>query len=98
LKDPADYYNVTVSMLVKRLPDEKSRAPARDPYGNVPKLRDLLDMGFPYDDGDNTINDQAPLWSKKANCGPTLVGRLNGQNVSKEALKNLVQDVESPIT
>jgi len=27
---------------------------------------------------------------KKAGCGPTLVGRLNGHNVSKEALKNLV--------
>jgi hypothetical protein len=57
LKDPADYYNVTVSMLVKRLPDEKSKAPLRDPYGGTPHLRDTLDLGFPYDDGDNSIND-----------------------------------------
>ena len=38
-------------------PDEKSRAPQRDPYGNTPRLKDTLDLGFPYDDGDNTIND-----------------------------------------
>jgi len=31
-----------------------------------------------------------PYGRKKAGCGPTLVGRLNGHNVSKEALKNLV--------
>ena len=57
LKDPADYYNITVSILARRLPDDKSQAPARDPYGIVPKLKDTLDLGFPYDDGDNSIND-----------------------------------------
>ena len=44
-------------MMVRRLPDEKSRAPPRDPYGNTPRLKDTLDLGFPYDDGDNSIND-----------------------------------------
>jgi hypothetical protein len=57
LKDPADYYNITVSILARRLPDEKSQAPPRDPYGIAPKLKDTLDLGFPYDDGDNSIND-----------------------------------------
>lgn len=31
-KDPADYYNITVSMMVKRTPDDKAKAPSKDPY------------------------------------------------------------------
>merc|ERR1719310_513572 len=31
-KDTSDYYNVTVSMMVRRKPAEASAAPARDPY------------------------------------------------------------------
>ena len=51
-KDTADYYNVTVSMLVKRKPVEAAPAPSRDPYnpnGGV-SLAKSLDKGFPYDD------------------------------------------------
>jgi hypothetical protein len=51
-KDTSDYYNVTVSMMVRRKPAEASAAPARDPYnpeGN-PSLAATLDKGFPYDD------------------------------------------------
>lgn len=57
MKDPADYYNITVSILARRVPDNKQKGPLRDPYGITPKLKDTLDLGFPYDDGDNSIND-----------------------------------------
>ena len=57
MKDPADYYNITVSILARRVPDNKQNGPLRDPYGITPKLKDTLDLGFPYDDGDNSIND-----------------------------------------
>ena len=51
-KDVSDYYNVTVSMMVRRKPAEASAAPARDPYApeGAPSLAATLDKGFPYDD------------------------------------------------
>ena len=52
IKDPSDYYNVTVSMMVQRKPLELAPAPARDPYApdGAPSLASTLDKGFPYDD------------------------------------------------
>ena len=47
-KDPADYYNVTVSMMVKRKPAEGSGSLTKN-KGNT-NLGALLDKGFPYDD------------------------------------------------
>ena len=51
-KDISDYYNVTVSMMVRRKPAEVAAAPARDPYNpdGAPALSQTLDKGFPYDD------------------------------------------------
>ena len=51
-KDTSDYYNVTVSMMVRRKPAEAASAPARDPYNpdGAPALAATLDKGFPYDD------------------------------------------------
>ena len=51
-KDTSDYYNVTVSMMVRRKPAEAASAPAKDPYApdGVPSLAAQLDKGFPYDD------------------------------------------------
>ena len=51
-KDTSDYYNVTVSMIVKRRPADAASAPARDPYApdGAPSLAATLDKGFPYDD------------------------------------------------
>ena len=51
-KDSADYYNVTVSMMVQRVPLEVAPAPPRDPYApdGAPSLAASLDKGFPYDD------------------------------------------------
>merc|ERR1711977_419224 len=50
--DTSDYYNVTVSMMVRRKPAEVASAPARDPYNpdGAPALSQTLDKGFPYDD------------------------------------------------
>ena len=51
-KDISDYYNVTVSMMIRRKPADVASAPPKDPYnpdGN-PSLAASLDKGFPYDD------------------------------------------------
>ena len=52
MKDPSDFYNVTVSMMIQRKPLELSPAPQRDPYspGGSPSLASTIDKGFPYDD------------------------------------------------
>ena len=51
-KDPSDFYNVTVSMMVQRKPLELAPAPQRDPYapGGSASLASVIDHGFPYDD------------------------------------------------
>jgi len=51
-KDPSDFYNVTVSMMIQRKPLELAPAPQRDPYapGGAPSLASVIDKGFPYDD------------------------------------------------
>merc|ERR1711868_249397 len=46
-KDTSDYYNVTVSMMVRRKPVEAAAAPAS---GGSVSLASSLDKGFPYDD------------------------------------------------
>jgi len=37
-KDPADYYNVTVSLMVKRVPEATSSPPLQDPYDGTRTL------------------------------------------------------------
>ena len=51
-KDTSDFYNVTVSMIVRRRPADAASAPARDPYApdGIAALAATLDKGFPYDD------------------------------------------------
>ena len=41
-----------------------------------------------------------PNWSKGAARpkASTLVGKLNGENITKDALVNLVRDTDAPIT
>lgn len=98
-KDPADYYNITVSMMVKRVPDEKSKGPAKDPYDGKKSLAETLDKGFPYDDGDLALDEAAPNWKKQSLAAvDTLVGKLNGENITKQALVNLVVDKSGPLT
>ena len=98
-KDISDYYNVTVSMMIKRVPEEVAAPPLRDPFDGTKTLSQSLDKGFPYDDGDNTTDDMTPNWSKGARPkASTLVGKLNGENITKDALVNLVRDTDAPIT
>ena len=56
-KDPSDHYNVTVSMMIQRIPDDKSPPPPKDPYDGHKNLADILDKGFPYDDADSSPDD-----------------------------------------
>ena len=97
-KDPSDHYNVTVSMMIQRVPEELAAPPLRDPYDGSKSLAETLDKGFPYDDADNSPDDQVANWKNKKVNPATLVGKLNGENVTKEALVNLVRDTDSPIT
>jgi hypothetical protein len=80
VKDPSDHYNVTMSLMVQRIPEAYSAAPSRDPYASAnANLAAKLDKGFPYDDGDNQFDDKAPRFLKKPTEQPrTVVGKLNG--------------------
>jgi hypothetical protein len=98
IKDPDDHYNITVTMMVRRIPAPRADK-VLDEWNGGEMITPKLDKGFPYDDGDNTITDAAPRF-KKTVTGPvaaTTVGKLNGENVTKEALKNLIQDRTSPV-
>merc|ERR1712127_707416 len=99
-KDLSDYYNVTVSMMVKRVPETTAHPPTHDPYNPTGvTLTSTLDKGFPYDDGDNTTDDQTPNWKSQARPKSSqLVGKLNGENITKDALVNLIRDTDAPIT
>jgi hypothetical protein len=97
-KDVSDHYNVTVSMMIQRIPEEAVAAPARDPYGNGKTLAESLDKGFPYDDGDTSPDNMTPNWKDRKTPRATNVGKLNGENVTKEALVNLIRDSDAPIT
>jgi hypothetical protein len=51
-KDVNEYYNVTVSMMIMREPAAPALAATPDTFAGGKTLKDLLDKGFPYDDGD----------------------------------------------
>jgi len=94
-KDPSDYYNVTVSMMVKRNTVDKTNFKAfKNSEGK--SLSAVLDKGFPYDDADMELTG-AINNIKKMPVGAVL-GQLNGENVTKEALVNLIKDRSSPVT
>jgi len=98
IKDPDDHYNITISMMVRRVPPPRG-AKVLDKWNGGELLAPKLDKGFPYDDGDNSISDAAPRFKKPATTRPkTIVGKLNGENVTKESLKTLIQDKTSPVT
>jgi len=98
IKDPDDHYNITVSMMVRRVPPPRG-AKVLDKWNGGELIAPKLDKGFPYDDGDNSISDAAPRFKKPATARPhTIVGKLNSENVTKEALKTLIQDKTSPVT
>lgn len=55
-KDTSDFYNVTVSMMVRRKP-QNTVTYTPDKFEGGKTLSDLLDKGFPYDDNDVQPND-----------------------------------------
>ena len=94
-KDTNDYYNVTVSMMIKRRPAEAAAVYEGDIFANGKTLKDLLDKGFPYDDGDIDLTSKLAAPEKTV---AQVVGKLNGENITKQNLKNLVSDKTSPVT
>jgi len=95
-KDPADYYNVTVSMMIKRNPEEVKKAVQPEKFEGGKTLSKVIDKGFPYDDSDISTDERAtPL--KSLTVGK-IVGQLNGENVTSQSLKNLVTDRTMPVT
>jgi hypothetical protein len=73
-KDPDDHYNITVSMMVRRLPAPEA-AIEISPYNG--HLAASLDKGFPYDD-DGDLTDSTESYKKHAPSTATQVGVLNG--------------------
>ena len=95
-KDPADYYNVTVSMMIKRNPKETKTFDPATIEGKP--LNKALDKGFPYDDSDIDVSERAHHAAFAHQTVAQVVGTLNGQNVTKESLKNLITDRTTPVT
>jgi len=86
-------------MMIRRIPEDTAHPPASDPYNGGVSIASTLDKGFPYDDGDNTTDDMTPNWKGgKRPKSSQLVGKLNGENITKDALVNLVRDTDAPIT
>merc|ERR1712227_1189570 len=56
-----------------------------------------LDKGFPYDD-DGDLGDSTESFKKKAPSPATNIGVLNGENITKEGLVNLIKDTTIPVT
>ena len=96
-KDPDDHYNITVSMMVRRLPEPTTAPKVLDKYNGGESLAARLDKGFPYDD-DGDLTESTQSFKKKAPSSQTNVGVLNGQNVTKESLVNLLKDTTAPVT
>lgn len=101
VKDSSDHYNITVSLMVRRDPEYITALAtnATDLYADGTSLTSSLDKGFPYDDGDNSIEDASYMYAKRPEPDVSmLLGKLNGENITSDALKNLVRDTEVPIT
>lgn len=93
-KDLSDYYNVTVSMMVQRTPPASN---ATKPTVDGKALAEAIDKGFPYDDADiSSLAERAKPIAKTS--VRTMIGQLDGHNISKEALRNLVTDKAVPLT
>ena len=90
----SDHYNITMTVMVKRDPETAHTPPPAETFDGGKTLSKIIDKGFPYDDGDNSIEDQTPKWSKKKTETPINVGKLNGENVTKQALVALVKDTD----
>jgi len=63
-KDTDDHYNITVSMMVRRIPEPKAD-PVPDRFNGGESLAARLDKGFPYDD-DGDVTESTVAFKKKA--------------------------------
>jgi len=95
-KDTDDHYNITVSMMVRRIPEPKAD-PTPTKYNGGEPLAPRLDKGFPYDD-DGDVSESTVSFKKKPPQAKTNLAVLNGENVTKESLVNLLKDASSPVT
>lgn len=95
-KDTDDHYNITVSMMVRRIPEPKAE-PTANAYNGGEPLAPKLDKGFPYDD-DGDVSESTVSFKKKVPQAKTNLAVLNGENVTKESLVNLLKDASSPVT
>ena len=95
-KDTDDHYNITVSMMVRRIPEQKAD-PTPNAYNGGELIAPKLDKGFPYDD-DGDVSESTVSFKKKVPQAKTNLAVLNGENVTKESLVNLVKDASSPVT
>jgi len=96
-KDTTDHYNITVSMMVVRVPGAKAD-PTADRYNGGQSLAARLDKGFPYDDADSDLTETTAGFNKARAMRESKVGVLNGENITKEALINLIRDAPAPVT
>lgn len=62
-KDTDDHYNITVSMMVRRIPEPKAE-PTPTKYNGGEPLAERLDKGFPYDD-DGDVSESTVSFKKK---------------------------------
>lgn len=81
-------------MMVRRLPAPEA-APEVSPFNG--HLAASLDKGFPYDD-DGDITDSTESFKKHSPSASTNIGVLNGENITKEGLVNLIKDTTIPVT
>ena len=96
IKDPNDYYNVSINMMIQRSPTGGA-AKVLDQWNGGQLIAPKLDKGFPYDDGDSTISDKVKGPHKSGDRGQA-AGKLNGENITTGDLKNLVVDKAVPLT
>ena len=62
-KDPADYYNVTVSMMIKRNP--KTIATFETAKIDGKDLSKAIDKGFPYDEENVQVKEHGKMTVKE---------------------------------
>jgi len=63
-KDISDHYNVTLTVMVKRIP-ETTATHVNDAFAGGKSLKDVLDKGFPYDDGDTLLMTKPPTGPRR---------------------------------
>lgn len=84
-------------MMVVRTPGAKAD-PTADRYNGGQSLAARLDKGFPYDDADSDLTETTTGFNKARAIRESKVGVLNGENITKEALINLIRDAPAPVT